>query len=87
MQLLTILSTPVHHFSTPCVPQVFCDPPDGGRPEQHSEMSEAHRRPCTVSHLPDTTRFEGEATCNAVKIDQWITALHHFASVVIRCTS
>ena len=34
------------------------DPPDGGRPEQHHQDSEALRRPRPVPDLPDNPRHE-----------------------------
>jgi len=40
--------------------QVSCDSLNGGRSQQHSEMSEAHRRPRAVPHIPDPQRVKGE---------------------------
>lgn len=40
--------------------QVSRDSPNGGRSQQHSEMSETHRWPCPVPHIPDPQRVKGE---------------------------
>ena len=40
--------------------QVPGDPPDGGRPQQHSQVSETHRRSRAVPHIPDPPGIKGE---------------------------
>lgn len=40
--------------------QVSCDSLNGGGSQQHSQMSEAHRRPRAVPHIPDPQRIKGE---------------------------
>lgn len=39
--------------------QVFGDPPNGSRPQQHCEMPEADWWPCPVPNLSDSQRLKG----------------------------
>lgn len=40
--------------------QVSGNSPDGGRSQQHCQMSETHRRPRAVPHISDPPGIKGE---------------------------
>lgn len=42
--------------------QVSGDPLDGGRSQQHRQMSETHRRPRAVPHISDPPGIKGEVS-------------------------